>query len=65
MTTKSRVKKAEQRTGGTDHSPIDIIWSDDDPIFYEGREISKDEFNQLVKKKKIILIEWPEDDKER
>lgn len=64
MTTKSRVKKAEQRTGGTDYGPIDIRWSDADPYVYEGREISEDEFNQLVKEKKIKVIEWPEGDKD-
>jgi hypothetical protein len=65
MTTKSRVKKAEKMAGaGEEYGPFNIMWSDEEPHIYEGREISEDEFNQLVKEKKIILIEWPEGDKD-
>ena len=64
MTTKSRLKKIEQKAGGTAYEPLIIRWSEDDPYFYEGREISKEEHDQLVKEGKITVLTWPEGDGE-
>lgn len=62
MTKNSRLKKAELRAGGTDHRPINIRWSESDPYVYEGKEISKEEYDLLVKEGKIKVITWPEGD---
>ncbi len=64
MTKKSRLKKVEQRAGGTDYGPINIRWSEDDPYIYEGKEISQEEYDKLVKEGKIRIITWPEGDGE-
>lgn len=62
MVKKSRLERVEKSLRGKeDYKPLHIIWSDED-LEYEGRKVSREEWDQLVKEGKIKVITWPDGD---
>lgn len=65
MSIKNRIRKAELKTGDQEgFSPLRIIWADmeENTYFMDGRQITKEEYEELTKDSQII--EWPEGDGE-
>lgn len=66
MTTKGRIKRVEKSLHAQEPVSINVrvVWTDEERLTYDGRKISEEEYDSLVKEGKIRVIGWPEGDGE-